>query len=334
MKRIHDIIRYENESSTVDFKKTEYPLGQNPKKYDILKDFSAFANNLSDEDKYIVVGVKEKEDKSKEFYNIETPTDDAKYQQFINENIEPAINFEYRCIEYNGKKICFFRLFNNTNRPYMIKRDLPNNIKKGDGYIRKGTSNSKIGREELDQIIDGRLKYVNRRDDIRIKPIIGKYENEYSFNLYFLDVDIENISNQSIEINIEIKFERFPDYTITEEFDFLNTMNEEKRKMEREKERNSNFHYRSLFNTPPLPRFKSSIEFEEDDNCLSFKTVNSIKLLQNNSESKIFEKTIILIESNVDIIEAEVIIRSDDFKEGALKKKIKFLLSEEIKFDS
>ena len=330
MKRIHDIIRYENESSTVDFKKTEYPLGQNPKKYDILKDFSAFANNLSDDDKYIVIGVKEKEDKNKATYNIETPTDDAKYQQFINENIEPAINFEYRCIEYNGKKICFFRLFNNTNRPYMIKKDLSNNIKKGDGYIRKGTSNFKIGREELDQIIDGRLKYVNRRDDIRIKPIIGKYENEYASDLYFLDVDIENISNQSIEINIEIIFQKSSDYIIVEEFDFLNTMNEEKR----EKERNSNFHYRSLFNTPPLLRFKSSIEFEEDNNCLSFKTINPIKLLQNNSESKIFEKTIILIGSDVDVIEAEVIIRSDDFKEGALKKKIKFLLSNKIEFDS
>lgn len=65
MKRIHDIISYENESSTVDFKKTEYPLGNDSAKHEILKDFSAFANNLSDEDKYIVIGVKEKEDKSK-----------------------------------------------------------------------------------------------------------------------------------------------------------------------------------------------------------------------------------------------------------------------------
>ena len=58
MQKIVEIIEYENESHRVDFKKIEYPLGKDAKKNEILKDFSAFANHLSDDDKFIIIGIK------------------------------------------------------------------------------------------------------------------------------------------------------------------------------------------------------------------------------------------------------------------------------------
>ncbi|RXM42179.1 helix-turn-helix domain-containing protein, partial [Flavobacterium sp. YO64] len=95
MQKVIEIIEYENESHKVDFKKTQYILGKDTKKNEILKDFSAFTNHLSDDEKYIIIGIKENQDKTKDIFGIENPTDEATYRQFINENIEPQINFEY-----------------------------------------------------------------------------------------------------------------------------------------------------------------------------------------------------------------------------------------------
>ena len=55
MQKIIDIIKYENESHKVDFKKVEYNLGKFRNKNEILKDFLSFANNISDDDKLLLL---------------------------------------------------------------------------------------------------------------------------------------------------------------------------------------------------------------------------------------------------------------------------------------
>jgi len=176
--KIIEIIEYENESHKVDFKKVEYSLGRDYKKNEILKDFLAFVNHISDDDKYIIIGIKELEDKYKEINEIESPTDEAKYRQFVNEYIEPLINFEYNNLTYKNKTICYFRFFNNVDRPYLIKKDCKNPIdgktdfKYGDGFVRIGTSTKKIGRKEIDDINKSKEKYFDRKNEIIIQPVM------------------------------------------------------------------------------------------------------------------------------------------------------------------
>src|SRR5690606_8063698 len=130
------------EGATLDYKREEYPLGKHIKKNEFLKDISAFANHHSDSDKYIIIGVKEENGIANEFFEIETITDAASYQQFLNDNIEPEINFEYKTTTYNDKKIAYFRIYSNKNRPYLFKKNLQNHFtreteyKIGDGFIR------------------------------------------------------------------------------------------------------------------------------------------------------------------------------------------------------
>ena len=57
---LNDIVKYNSESSNIDFKQIEYPLGQDCKKTEFLKDISAMANHPSNEAKFIFVGVVEK----------------------------------------------------------------------------------------------------------------------------------------------------------------------------------------------------------------------------------------------------------------------------------
>ena len=95
-------IKYDCEGPTLDYKKEEYPLGKNNKRNEFLKDICAFANHHSDEDKFIIIGVEEENGVAKDFFEIENITDEASYQNFANENIEPTINFEYKSFIINN----------------------------------------------------------------------------------------------------------------------------------------------------------------------------------------------------------------------------------------
>ncbi len=80
-KKIVDIIKYDSEGHALDFKKEQYPIGKHQKKHEILKDFIALLNHPSDEEKYIVCGIKEKNGVADEFFDIGDLIDEAKYQQ-------------------------------------------------------------------------------------------------------------------------------------------------------------------------------------------------------------------------------------------------------------
>lgn len=331
MQKIIEIIEYENESHRVDFKKIEYPLGNDAKKNEILKDFSAFANHLSDDDKFIIIGIKEKEDKSKETFGIDNPTDEAKYRQFINDNIEPQINFEYNHFYYKDKTICFFKLSDNNNRPYLFKKDSKNPIgsktdfKYGDGFIRVGTSTKKIGRKELDDINENKKKYQNRQEDIDIIPIIGKPSDKEidKCDIKYLDLKITNKSSKSIDIDIEILLKKSKDYTILLEEDFLREI----QKIGNQQKKSSPFLSTVDLINPILSNIhinsrENETEFIVERNQLKHKF--ALTLAQNSVNDNIFLQSILLLEQNSNIIEAQVIIRSDDFTKGALIKNITF----------
>ncbi len=328
VQKISEIIEYENESYKVDFKKVKYPLGREAKRNEILKDFLSFVNHISDDDKYIIIGVKELQDKSKEIYEIESPTDEAKYRQFINEYIEPQINFEYGNFKYKNKTICYFRIFNNIDRPYLIKKECKNpndgktDFKYGDGFIRIGTSTHKIGRKELDDILKSKQKYNNRKNDIIIYPIIGNSENEQVsiWNRKYLDINIENVSNKSIDLDIEMNILKKDDFEILTESEFIKEIQE---KEYQRKKANSPLSMSFVQNSTPILNIHTTTKVTEEIFGIQRNAIKSkyaITIPQNSIYEDVFLQSVILLQNSENIINAEVIIRSDDFKDGALKK--------------
>ena len=99
----------------------------------------------------IVVGVKHHPNGDRDILGIEEFIDDASYYQLVHSNIEPDIHFEYSYLPIDNKKVGVFRVFNCDNPPYMIKKD-GRTLKKGDSYIRKGTSQMKLMRADIDRI--------------------------------------------------------------------------------------------------------------------------------------------------------------------------------------
>src|SRR5690606_615567 len=99
-------IENESENSHLDFKREQYTIEKgNPKQSDFLKDISAMANIPSERDKFIIIGVAEKDGKVANFMDVNNLIDQANYQTYLNEYIEPEINFEYKPFSYEGHKL-------------------------------------------------------------------------------------------------------------------------------------------------------------------------------------------------------------------------------------
>jgi len=151
---IDDLIRYENENTTLDFKATQYTKEQFGS---LLKDVMAMANSDTTSDKFIIVGIKHKSSGEKDYLGIEPSEfmDSAVYQQLILENIEPDIPIDYYPYKFEEKVFGIFKISNCLNRPYMMKKDNGNgNLKKGDCLIRKGSQQSRMIRRDFDRIFE------------------------------------------------------------------------------------------------------------------------------------------------------------------------------------
>lgn len=166
MKDLSYLIQYENENTSLDFKAVQY---SKDKKEDFIKDVMAMANADVDEDRYIIIGVKLNNDGEREFVGVDKKelVDQSNYQQLIRENIEPDITLEYLPIEFNHKTFGIIHISNCDDKPYMMKKD-GNKLKKGDSFIRKGSSQTHMIRADLDKIINERIKASSFSGNVKV----------------------------------------------------------------------------------------------------------------------------------------------------------------------
>lgn len=145
---LEDIIKNDRESTLLDFKREYYSKS---KKEDLIKDLMSFANAHRSGEKFIVCGVDYKTNGEREIVGINASfPDSATIQQLINENIEPTLNFEFFEFEIESKKVWIFRVYDNNNPPYLMRKDF-GKLKKGDGFIRRGDSTDKLVRADFDK---------------------------------------------------------------------------------------------------------------------------------------------------------------------------------------
>lgn len=148
---LDDIIEFEEESTTLDFKKEQY----HKQKYeDMIKDVIAMANAESADVKRIIFGVKQVPGKDNDIVGLDSDiVDQAIFENVIQDNVEPNVNFKYFTYSYKEKKIGILEIFQNNNKPYMMKKKYKN-LCKGDAWIRKGSRQSRLIREDLDKIFE------------------------------------------------------------------------------------------------------------------------------------------------------------------------------------
>jgi hypothetical protein len=179
MDELLDLILYENENTRLDFKKEEY------KKeifVSLLKDVLSMANSHIKQDRYIIIGLKPKSTEDRGITGIEGElTDSSIYQQLIFENIEPEISIDYFSYIFENKQLGVFKIYNCTNRPYLMKKYYgTGNYKllKGEGFIRKGSHQTRLTRADYDKIIIEKTDEKYFTGEIDINFIADKEKNQ------------------------------------------------------------------------------------------------------------------------------------------------------------
>lgn len=200
---LDEIIKYENETTYVDFKKQEYRPGQY---VEFLKDVLAFANADYNGSRYIIIGVDFSEGERK-IIGIEGQlTDSAIFQKLLHDKVEPDIDLSYYPYNFGEKKLGIIEIKNCADQPYMMKADYGDgkrNLFKGNSWIRKGSHKIELQRSDLNRIYTNKFEVVNFENLI---DIFFRDSNELTCNIKSKNLPLPSErAKQSIEEAIRWK---------------------------------------------------------------------------------------------------------------------------------
>ncbi|MFZ3590351.1 helix-turn-helix domain-containing protein [Bacillus sp. DJP31] len=189
--KIIRLIEHGYECEYLDFKERQYMKEINN---DLIKDIMAMANSNCEGEKFIICGIKDKPNAERTLNGINPDDfiDSSNFQQLILSNIEPDINFDYFPFEYKGFCFGVFRINNNQNKPYMLKKKYKN-LNEGLCLIRKGSQHSVATRSDFDRF------YLHKGFEIDIlEPTL--YAVHVNESCARLKVTFRNLTNLPVTI--------------------------------------------------------------------------------------------------------------------------------------
>jgi hypothetical protein len=153
-----------------------------------LRDVLAMANASIEGPRYIIVGADCDNNGRKSFNAIDADDFSGKpsYQALANEYIEPPLRIRYQSVSVDGKRIGVFEIGDCQDRPYMMRIDYSETLRRGDAYIRANDSAMKMGRRQLGSLFERKFRDSVSAGDIEIGfpgEIIHKDETLRTCNL-------------------------------------------------------------------------------------------------------------------------------------------------------
>ena len=199
--RLIELVDAKKETDYVDYKKKYY---SEDKKYDLIKDVVAFANNCStSNDRYIVFGIVNGT-WDLEGVCLENFPDSSDIADLLNVYVEPFLSIETGTFKHDNVDLAYIKIpVQGINRPYIIKKQYEKNgrihLRIGEIYVRKGTSNFIANRMDLDYIYrsNGRLAITLHSDEIEIGEITAGRASEMMVQVRLL---INNTFGHSVNI--------------------------------------------------------------------------------------------------------------------------------------
>lgn len=143
---------YEEEGPTLDFKRAQYPFAKatDDEKSELLKDILGFANCWRRAEAFIMIGVEDVQGGRGIVHGISEHLQDHSLQQFVNNLTNRPLQFVYEACEIEGKQVGVIRI-ELQRRPVFLKRDF-GKLKKGDVYVRRGSSTDPTKPADPDEI--------------------------------------------------------------------------------------------------------------------------------------------------------------------------------------
>jgi len=135
-----------------------------------LRDIIALANASIDGPRYIVVGVELDQKGQKRVHSIDHDdfSGNPPYQSIVTDNIEPPISISYKPLTLQGKRVGVYEIGDCRDRPYMMRIDHSELLRRGDAYIRTNDTAVKMGRRQLQDLFVKKFREAIPADNIEI----------------------------------------------------------------------------------------------------------------------------------------------------------------------
>jgi hypothetical protein len=167
MNRLAKIVRSAMPGSGIQFCETAY--GADGIRA-FLRDVLALANASIHGNRYIVTGLSLDEKGQKRAHSID-PDDfsgDPPYQSIVADYIEPPLRITYRSLTLQGKRVGVYEIGDCQDRPYMMRIDHSELLRRGDAYIRMNDTVVKMGRRQLQDLFARKFREAIPADNIEI----------------------------------------------------------------------------------------------------------------------------------------------------------------------
>ena len=157
MNRLARIIRSATPSTAVQFRKQTY--GKAGVEL-FLRDVVAMANASVEGSRYIITGVEFDSKDRKRMYGVDSEDFSGKpaYQSLANDHIEPPIRIRYQPVTVDGERVGIFEIGDCQDRPYMMRIDHSETLRRGDAYARVNNNTVKMGRRQLQSLFEKKFQ--------------------------------------------------------------------------------------------------------------------------------------------------------------------------------
>ncbi|MDH3531395.1 MAG: ATP-binding protein [Gammaproteobacteria bacterium] len=167
MDHLAQIARSAAPATAVQFRKSAYG-----KKglHDFLRDVLAIANASLDGNRYIVIGVAIDRNGRRKLYPVDRNDFSGKpaYETLANEYIEPPLRIRYQAVTVDGERLGVFEIGDCQDRPYMMRVDHSELLRRGDAYMRIDNVPVKMGRRQLQTLFENKFRDAVSASNIEI----------------------------------------------------------------------------------------------------------------------------------------------------------------------
>ena len=138
--------------------------------HSFLRDVVSLANASVRGNRYIVTGVELDEGGKKraEVIDREDFSGNPPYQAIVADFIEPPVHITYQPVSLEGKRVGVFEIGDCQDRPYMMRIDHSERLRRGDAYIRMSETAVKMGRRQLQELFAKKFREAVPADNIEI----------------------------------------------------------------------------------------------------------------------------------------------------------------------
>ena len=157
MNNLKDILTADGSAPHIILRSTPYAAADTRA---FLEDVLALANAAVEGPRYIVIGAANDEQGVRTYCSIDEDELETQfgYAALVSEYIEPSLRLRHMRARLKDKLLGVFEIAESSDKPYLMRTDFSETLRRGDGWMRVSGNNVKLGRKQLQEFFEQRLQ--------------------------------------------------------------------------------------------------------------------------------------------------------------------------------